>query len=128
MRSGESPARWPTLPSRQSSFTFKLKPKHKYKYEYKYRARLPPQVYPEVSSITGHLQRVSAKVRDQETREDLKTQANMYNVMLTAQIEQRKCDSSQPGKPDRVCVVRSAQIQRRMCGSSRLWILSGFSR
>jgi len=91
--------------SRQSSFTFKLNPKHKYKCEYKYRARLPPQVYPEVSSITGHLQRVSAKVRDQETREDLKTQANMYNVMLTAQIEQRKCDSLEPGKPDCVCRV-----------------------
>lgn len=91
-------------------------------------SRLSRQVYPEVSSITGHLQRVSAKVRDQETREDLKTQANMYNVMLTAQIEQRKCDSLQPGKADRVCVVRIAQTQRCMRGSSRLWTLSAFPR
>jgi hypothetical protein len=53
---------------------------------------LPPwdyQVFPEMGGVASHLQQATAKLRDTEAREDLKTQANMYNNTLTAQFALR---------------------------------------
>jgi hypothetical protein len=47
------------------------------------------QVFPEMGGVASHLQQATAKLRDTEAREDLKTQANMYNNTLTAQFALR---------------------------------------
>jgi hypothetical protein len=49
------------------------------------------QVFPEMGGVASHLQQATAKLRDTEAREDLKTQANMYNNTLTAQFALRTC-------------------------------------
>ena len=51
------------------------------------------QVFPEMTAIASHLQRATGRLRDEEVREDLKTQANMYCNTLTLQLSTRLCVS-----------------------------------